>query len=497
MKQIISVLSLMLVGTITMLHAQGLQYEYWLDDNYADKVTQTTTSDEIVLGIDVSAVSPGIHNLTFRLTDEEGSVSAPHRYFVYLPDETPAAKMTLQTLEYWIDLDYANHKTTQLSGDESASVLDIDVSALKTGIHLLFVRALNSDGVWGQPYQYAFYIPDQPLAAESDVDYYEYWFDNDYAAHVEVDVKESEVEDFLELDVSALEPGVHTFHVRACNLAGVMGEPRQYLVYMPEEPEVGATPLVGFEYSFNNVTFEEEMDPSDEFEMADFEFDLPDILDVATFDEERCQYTFGTTSVNLQRTTDVNFSIAFVNEAGVWSNPETFMYQEDDELEHEYIDLIQNEILELDKVQYGDYYALKFSITRTGTSYFAADQDCVMEIFKASTGARSRVFSSEELHAVKSIGLSKGDYYAIVHSMPQGVGNTSETVRLLFSSTKQQLIYRSLDVNMDGVFDGNDIDCLTDYLLGKEPPKIDLEAADADGNGEINIADMVYLLNKL
>lgn len=476
---------------------QLAKYEYWFDSNYADKVVQNFESDEITQSIDVSSLSSGLHTLNFRLFDTEGRSGSPQCFFVYLPNEAPAPQMELLQYEYWMDMDYANHVTMEISGEEAVAEFAVDVASLKPGLHLLFVRAQNSEGLWGRPEQYAFYLPDEPVETDFDVAYYEYWFDGNYADHKRVDVNAAGREELIQIDIADLEPGVHLYHLRACNTLGVRGVPVQYIVNVPAEPEPEATPLVGLRYTYNQLSFEEEMDPTDDFEMADFEFELPEILDVATFAEDRCEYTFDATTAHLERTTDVNFSISFVNEEGVWSNPATFMYQEEDALDHDYIELVQNEVLELDKTQFGDFYALKFSVTKIGNSYFAADQDCTFEVFKATTGERFRVFSSEEMREVKSIAISKGTYYVIVHSMPRDRENPSKTLRLLFSNKKEQLIYYNYDINMDGEIDQLDVDCLSEYLIGILPEQFDVEAADTNHDGIINVGDVIFLMNKL
>lgn len=473
------------------------QYEYWVDGDYTNKVTADVTTEDVALTIDVSAMTPGIHTLTFTVSNVGGELSAPQQYFVYLPDDVTVANTQLQQYEYWLDNDYAHRVVQEATGQEVVTLAEVDIESLTMGLHFIFLRAKNQDGLWGSPSLYTFFVPEDAVETDFEISYYEYWFDGDYANCERIDVNASEQDDIIQVSIPDLQPGIHFYHLRAYNTAGMAGPPSTYLVNVPDEPEPDASPLVGFRYAFNNLVFDEEMDPSDEFEMADFEFDLPEMLDVATFDEEKCNYTFGETSVKLERTTDVNFTISFVNEQGQWSNPEELTYQEEDVVEHDYMDLVQNEILEVDKIRHGDFYALKFSITRTGTSYFAADQDCTMEIFKVSTGARTRTFTSTELRAVKSIALSKGDYYAIVHTMPQDDDNASETVRLLFSDKKQQLIYCRYDVNMDGQLSDPDVECLGDYLLGKQPAKINLKEANVNGNDRVSIEDLVRLIDLL
>ncbi|MCK4428251.1 MAG: dockerin type I repeat-containing protein [candidate division Zixibacteria bacterium] len=53
------------------------------------------------------------------------------------------------------------------------------------------------------------------------------------------------------------------------------------------------------------------------------------------------------------------------------------------------------------------------------------------------------------------------------------------------------------DVNGDGEIDIADVVFLLNYLFLDGPEPFPLEAGDADSSGEVDIADVVYLLNYL
>ena len=54
------------------------------------------------------------------------------------------------------------------------------------------------------------------------------------------------------------------------------------------------------------------------------------------------------------------------------------------------------------------------------------------------------------------------------------------------------------DINTDGAFDSRDILALQKYLLTGDGTDIkDRNAADVDGNGKINISDLISLKSKL
>ena len=104
--------------------------EYWLDSDYANR-KPGQAGNSISPSIDVSKLSSGIHFFNYLAVnnyDEKGTLS---RTLFYIPEEA-VGDATVQSCEYWIDSDYANHQVGEAGNSISPT---IDVSTLSSGIH--------------------------------------------------------------------------------------------------------------------------------------------------------------------------------------------------------------------------------------------------------------------------------------------------------------------------------------------------------------------------
>ena len=104
-------------------------------------------------------------------------------------------------------------------------------------------------------------------------------------------------------------------------------------------------------------------------------------------------------------------------------------------------------------------------------------------------------------------GEDKGKLYVCLNETPGGNGITAGQVNIATGKCWEVLInngsgygwedYEGLpdgDVNADGSVDKMDVEDLTDYLLGNLP-EADKWFFDADGNGVVDVADIVYVIN--
>jgi hypothetical protein len=53
------------------------------------------------------------------------------------------------------------------------------------------------------------------------------------------------------------------------------------------------------------------------------------------------------------------------------------------------------------------------------------------------------------------------------------------------------------DVNKDGTIDKKDVELTSKYIMGKNPANFFKDAADMDGKGGVNVADLVLLIDKM
>jgi len=130
--------------------------EYWLDDNYAGKVTVTGSNTQQTLGIDISHLGSGVHYFNYRAKDNEGVWGNITRQMFYIAQKDAASASGIAEYEYWLDDDVA-HK---VKGTDSKTeyVFNIDISGLEKGKHTFNFRAKNILETWGDTFSETFEI---------------------------------------------------------------------------------------------------------------------------------------------------------------------------------------------------------------------------------------------------------------------------------------------------------------------------------------------------
>ena len=225
----IRVLILLLLAVLTIQGQIVSSYEYWVDADFAHKVT----SADDVESIDISGLSAGVHYLNFRTRDGNGEAGIYHRYLFFVPaSETVEAPVS--AYEYWVDADFA-HKVTSSDDVES-----IDISGLSAGVHYLNFRTRDGNGEAGIYHRYLFFVPASETV-EAPLSAYEYWVDADFAHKV------TSSDDVESIDIGGLSAGVHYLNFRTRNNDGKAGIYHRYLFYMPGE-DTSAMQLQSVEY---------------------------------------------------------------------------------------------------------------------------------------------------------------------------------------------------------------------------------------------------------
>ena len=121
--------------------SQGVsQYEYWLDQNAAERVTANSQGSTIGLDVDISTLLIGLHTFTFRYKDDMGHWSAPQTSYFLVPIRQNGSDIQ-NTYEYW--LDNKQGEKVQVKGYNGVIDLSLDVNTLPTGLHSLSFRATD------------------------------------------------------------------------------------------------------------------------------------------------------------------------------------------------------------------------------------------------------------------------------------------------------------------------------------------------------------------
>ena len=120
----------------------GYTYDYWFDNDRSTVQTGSSSTGVWQMEADVSGLSEALHSIHIQVTDEEGVASSPiTRYFVKtLVPATAEGR-------YWFDDDSENISTaTGIS-----SIMDVDVSRLSDGFHILHLMVDGGAGAVSQP----------------------------------------------------------------------------------------------------------------------------------------------------------------------------------------------------------------------------------------------------------------------------------------------------------------------------------------------------------
>lgn len=131
-----------------------------------------------------------------------------------------AAAQDVAGLEYFIDSDPGVGAGTWVNVTSAAEIeksFTVDVAALSPGLHLLFVRAVDSDGVWGLPVMRPFLKQTLAIDASDSIAAAEYFIDSDpgvgNATSISIDPGAEVTLDFA-ADLGSLNDGLHVFQVR-------------------------------------------------------------------------------------------------------------------------------------------------------------------------------------------------------------------------------------------------------------------------------------------
>ena len=233
-----------------------VSYEYWFDQDIANKTIVTVTpTEELLVNFDVNAtaLSYGIHTLHTRYQDSNGTYSSDAASFFYKLPTSTLPDYSIVGYEYWFDQDIANKIEVSVSPSEEIMVnFDVDASALSYGMHTLHTRYVDSDNTYSSDAASFFYkLPTSTLPDYSIVGY-EYWFDQDIANKTVVSVSAAEeVLVNFDVDASALSYGMHTLHTRYVDSESTYSSDAASFFYKLPAANLSDRAIVGYEYWFD------------------------------------------------------------------------------------------------------------------------------------------------------------------------------------------------------------------------------------------------------
>jgi hypothetical protein len=183
-----------------------------------------------------------------------------------------ADDVTIARCEYWLDHDFASRAELPVSPD-GVFEHSFDVSEQTPGLHAIAVRFCDSRGLWSMPVLRHYVKVAQEPVWESHLEKLYYWLDYDKDNAVETSCADGVVE--MQLDVTALTPGLHTFSYMFSENNGLYSSPVTRFFIVPLDAPKGFGLISGYEYWFNHGKRHfVEVSPSETLELTDVTVDV-------------------------------------------------------------------------------------------------------------------------------------------------------------------------------------------------------------------------------
>ncbi len=306
----LSLLALLCCLTAAAQDPSVTKCEYWFDQQFDSRTTETMTGDTWSSSIDISTLKTGLHSVAFRVSDSDGKYSPTVvKNFMLVPG-TGTGDNSLSTCEYWFDQQFSDRKAVEVPEGGIINI-DEDISALKNGLHSIAMRVIDKNGIVSSALTKNFMKVEQ-MDGDNALTTYEYWIDNAFDERESAAVPDGGIVN-LNIDISALKQGLHTFNYRTADKAGLVSAvvTKNFFVKKVE----GEGKIIGVDYWFNDGPRTRiAIDP------AQASIDKNDIVISLDGVQPRSiseDYTFDATTKTVKTTETITFGIQVFNDAEV------------------------------------------------------------------------------------------------------------------------------------------------------------------------------------
>jgi hypothetical protein len=235
----------------TYAQNQIVSYEYWFDEDVANKTVVSTTPMQVLnleTGLPTSSLNTGLHKVQMRGKDLNGAYSAAVvQYFL----KVNAGETGVAAYEYWWDDDVANAVEVGVGNtDVFELATSIDAQSIPQGLHRFHIRFRDGGNRWSSVVNQVVYKSAIGNIVDEIVGY-QYWFDNDIVNAQFVETTPSEILVLDEELSNSLGNGLHRFHIRFRDGGNRWSSTVNQMVY---KSAIGTNvdEIVGYQYWFDN-----------------------------------------------------------------------------------------------------------------------------------------------------------------------------------------------------------------------------------------------------
>jgi len=115
---------------------------------------------ELAFNVDISSLTQAFHMIMLRTRDNTGRWSTANQQVFYVFKAEPATTSNVTAIEYFLDTDPGFGKGTIYNipapGKKVEATFTVSLSGVTAGNHVVYFRARDAAGRWGQMYSHAF-----------------------------------------------------------------------------------------------------------------------------------------------------------------------------------------------------------------------------------------------------------------------------------------------------------------------------------------------------
>lgn len=158
------------------------QYEYWYDNDFANKVIANTTNNQniqVLENFDANSLAMGVHTLNFRAKDNRNLWSSTVSQFFIKQNIQSNNNAVMSKCEYWFNENYSNKQTVTLNNTQTDFLTSLlPTSTLNKGLNIINLRFCDSNGKWSSTLSQFFFKQGEAIASTQNlISSYRYWFD--------------------------------------------------------------------------------------------------------------------------------------------------------------------------------------------------------------------------------------------------------------------------------------------------------------------------------
>ena len=423
---------------------------YWFDGDTDNMQSVSGTSG--IYTLDVSSLEDGIHTLHYVVIDDRDMLSSTCStvFLKSIPTvETPVAT-TASKLRYWFDGDTDNMQS--VSG--TTGIYSLDVSSLEDGLHTIYYQITDNKDQLSSPVSSTFLKFDFPVAIDNkpvQVKNMRYWLDGNMST-----MKTSDLANGIQvIDVSAVEPGIHTLYYQLVDENGSVSSPVSsvFLKYFDKSEDSEENLITRYGYwvnsntdSFRYVTLD---NPTNSYKLIDLLTVPKEMIRSAFFHFE---VTDGKPMIYAKNV----FHVRFHDAAGYFADSDK-----------PFVDYsVSQQVVPVGELQHTQTFArvagnaiqwYSLNVERGDTVAFKTSQACSVQLFSPSG---EEVYSASGSTSVSFGGChtwEDGTYYLAIHDV---TGSKSQMSLDYMHMEKYDVVRQDVSVVGNGgcstiTFDGN------------------------------------------